>query len=70
MVLRLHIIGQLQEENEIVAIFKTQAELFEQVSKRIKTLHRYDVPCIVALGVENADKSFTSWVENQVDGVL
>ena len=57
--------NEVQEESEVVAIFKTRAELFEQVSERIKILHSYDVPCIVAIPIEQADEAFASWITKQ-----
>ncbi len=58
--------GQMQEESEIVVIFKTHAELFEQVEKRIKSLHSYETPCIVALPVEKSSKEFVGWVSSSI----
>ncbi len=58
--------GQMQEESEIVAIFKTRTELFEQVEERIKTMHSYDTPCIIALPIEKASQDFANWINSAV----
>ena len=41
--------GKLARESEVVLILKTRAELFSAVEARVKALHSYQNPCIVAL---------------------
>ncbi len=58
--------GEIAEEQEIVAIFKTRHDVFDRVCQRIETLHHYDVPCIVSLPVEKGCVEFLDWVGRQI----
>jgi len=54
--------GKIQKEKEVVVIFKTREELFPSLEARIKELHSYDTPCIVALPVTAASKDYLQWI--------
>ncbi len=56
---------KLCRENEAVLILKTTEEHVEELTARIKQLHSYDCPCIVALPVESGNSEFLKWVEQQ-----
>lgn len=51
-----------QTSAETAMILKTRAELFDTISERIKALHSYDCPCIVALPVEKGHQPFLDWI--------
>lgn len=57
--------GELCEENEVVMILKTMDKLFESLKDEILSLHSYENPAIVKLGVNDASEKFASWVEAQ-----
>ena len=52
----------LQHEGEVLLIVKTRAELFERVAKRVKELHSYDVPEVIALPIVKASKKYLDWM--------
>lgn len=54
--------GKLNIECEILMIFKTREELFDIVEKRIKQLHSYEVPEIIAVPVSSCSKSYLDWI--------
>jgi len=54
--------GKEQVAAETGMILKTQADLFDAVSERIKALHSYDCPCITALSVERGYQPFLDWI--------
>ncbi len=54
--------GKIEEADETVIIFKTRATLFQAVEARVKELHKYSAPCIVALPVENGSKPYIDWI--------
>ena len=56
--------GELQEDTETIIILKTKMSLFEQVSAKIKELHSYECPCIVALPISIGEKNFLDWINN------
>ena len=54
--------GAVCDEGEAVLIAKTQDSLAEAATARIKALHSYEVPCIVAFDAR-ASKDFLEWVK-------
>ncbi|TGY87603.1 divalent-cation tolerance protein CutA [Marinicauda algicola] len=57
--------GEVKEEGEIVALFKTAADRAERARDRLVALHPYEEPCVIALGVETGASApgFLDWVE-------
>ena len=54
--------GRLRDDREAVLIVKTRAALLGRLVKRVKTLHSYSVPCIVAWPITGGNSDFISWV--------
>jgi periplasmic divalent cation tolerance protein len=54
--------GEVQEGEEIAAIFKTSGSAMTEAAKRIAELHSYDVPAITATTAGWAPGSFADWV--------
>ena len=54
--------GQVQREPEQLLLIKTRAELFEIVRAKIRTLHSYDTPEIVALPIAAGDADYLAWI--------
>jgi len=57
--------GKIQDDNEAVIIAKTRAELFTEVVEKVKTIHSYDCPCIIALPILTGDKEYLDWVKEE-----
>ncbi len=49
-------------EQETLIISKTRAELFSALEKRVKQLHSYEVPEIVAIPITQGSKSYLDWI--------
>lgn len=54
--------GRLEENAETVLILKTRESLFPALEERVRELHSYETPCIVALPVANANPAFLDWI--------
>ena len=54
--------GKLARESEVVLILKTRAELFSAIEARVKELHSYDNPCIIALPIAAGAAPFLAWL--------
>ena len=52
----------IEEESEAVMFVKTRDELVEEVIKRVKELHSYEVPCIVAFPIEKGNPDYLKWI--------
>jgi periplasmic divalent cation tolerance protein len=54
--------GAVQDEAEHMMIVKTRAELFARLEARVKELHSYAVPEIIALPIVEGAKSYLDWI--------
>lgn len=60
--------GQMQREAEVLVILKTTRERLDALRARIVELHPYDVPEILALGVESGHDPYLEWVRAEASG--
>ncbi len=49
-------------EQETLIISKTREELFSALEKRVKQLHSYEVPEIIAIPITQGSKSYLDWI--------
>jgi periplasmic divalent cation tolerance protein len=57
--------GKVQEDHEVVMIAKTSQALIEDLIKKVKSLHSYSVPCIVAVPISTGNPEFLEWIEKE-----
>jgi periplasmic divalent cation tolerance protein len=60
--------GQECNEAECLLLIKTSSEKFEAVRARIRLLHSYQVPEIVALPITAGDPAYLDWLRASVKG--
>jgi len=60
--------GEVQRETEQLLLIKTRAALFEIVRAKIRTMHSYETPEIVALPIVAGDADYLSWMAGVVRG--
>ncbi len=58
--------GEIQEDQERLLIIKTTQRAYGDLEKRLKELHPYDVPEIIALPVEQGNSDYIKWVNENV----
>lgn len=59
--------GKICREREALMIVKTTARRFVKLQKRVKQLHRYTVPEIIALPIINGSTDYLRWVREMTD---
>jgi len=60
---------RLSRENERLLVIKTRNSLFGKLEKRIKELHSYEIPEVIALPVVAGSKDYLDWVaDNTLEG--
>lgn len=59
--------GAVQEDDEVVLILKTRAELTEQVAERVRALHSYTCPCVAVLPVTGGNPAYLDWLLAETD---
>lgn len=57
---------KVQNDQEVILIAKTTHNLVPEVIERVKSLHSYVCPCVVALTVDAGNPAFINWVEREV----
>jgi periplasmic divalent cation tolerance protein len=55
--------GKIWDEKEWVLIVKTRKRRFEELEKKVKLLHSYSVPEIIALPIVEGSASYLKWLE-------
>jgi len=58
--------GKLEEAPEGAFLAKTTAARFEALRARIRALHSYSLPCIMAVPAAAGDLAFLDWVRDGV----
>jgi uncharacterized protein involved in tolerance to divalent cations len=55
--------GKVEAADEVMLSIKTRADLFEAVRIRIRQLHSYETPEILAISAEAVDADYLVWLE-------
>ncbi|HEY4548635.1 MAG TPA: divalent-cation tolerance protein CutA [Pedomonas sp.] len=57
--------GRIERDAETIAIFKTTADRIEALVARLREIHPYDTPCIVAWPVIGGFGPYLEWVKTE-----
>lgn len=55
--------GKIEDEPEVLMIAKTQRSLFERLSEKVKELHGYSVPEIIAIPIAEGSQAYLNWLK-------
>jgi periplasmic divalent cation tolerance protein len=55
--------GVVETSEEVSLMLKTREALFGTLSARVKALHPYEVPCIIASEIVMAEPAYAAWLE-------
>lgn len=55
--------GKIEDDAEVLMIVKTQRYLFEPLKSRVKELHSYTVPEIIALPIIEGSGEYLNWLK-------
>ncbi len=59
--------GKMDCAREVLLILKTTKKAFPQIVKRIRNLHSYQTPEIIALPIVCGEKSYLNWITESVN---
>jgi periplasmic divalent cation tolerance protein len=59
--------GALEQAGEAALILKTRAELVERLIARIRELHNYECPCVVALPIAAGNPDYLDWIARETE---
>ena len=61
--------GEVQSAGEAAFFAKTTEDCFDALVKKIRELHSYELPCIVAMPLARGDAAFLGWIGENVRSV-
>ena len=59
--------GEFCQEQESLLLIKTSSKSWPNLEKRIKSLHSYSVPEIIAMPIESGNPEYLDWID-QITG--
>ena len=54
--------GKVESSQEAILIAKTKNTLVEKLMAKVKELHSYSVPCVLALPISQGNPGYLSWL--------
>jgi periplasmic divalent cation tolerance protein len=60
--------GKLTWSDEVLLFIKTTRGRFDQLQERVKELHSYSLPEIVAVTIDEAFDKYIEWIDSSVGG--
>lgn len=54
--------GRVERETEVPLLVKTRDELFDAVCRRVRALHPYETPGIMAVEIKRVNPDYRDWV--------
>lgn len=58
--------GKNERAEECLILLKSRKDLFEKISNKVKALHSYEVPEIIALEISQGSDKYLEWIENSL----
>jgi periplasmic divalent cation tolerance protein len=58
--------GQVTTDRETLLIIKTTDERYEELEQRVKELHSYSTPEVIAFKIERGSSEYLSWLQDSV----
>ena len=55
--------GTLEDEKEVLMIVKTRVKLFSALTSKVKELHSYTVPEIIAMPIVDGSEEYINWLQ-------
>lgn len=59
--------GKIEDDKELLMIVKTQRHLFDRLAAKVKEIHSYDVPEIIALPIVGGSPDYLRWLQESTD---
>ncbi|MBU1026295.1 MAG: divalent-cation tolerance protein CutA [Candidatus Margulisbacteria bacterium] len=57
--------GKIEEGREAILIAKTKQSLVKKLTERVKALHSYSCPAIIALPIESGSSDYLKWIDKE-----
>ncbi|MDP2158463.1 MAG: divalent-cation tolerance protein CutA [Nitrospirota bacterium] len=57
--------GKIEDEGEVLMLVKTRKEFFRDLEKRVKEIHPYTVPEIIAIPILEGSAEYLQWLSEE-----
>ena len=58
--------GNIENDEELLLLIKTSQGTYESLEQRIRALHPYELPEIIAVSIQAGQKDYIKWIENSL----
>lgn len=58
--------GKMTEDEEVLLLIKSVQEKFEAIRSRIRNIHTYQTPEVIALPITDGDANYLNWLRKQL----
>ena len=58
--------GKINESSEVMLALKTRRDLFDRIVSRVRSLHIYDTPEVIALPIVDGSPDYLKWIDSSV----
>ncbi len=59
--------GEILDEKEWLLVIKTQSQRFDELEKRVRSLHSYSVPEIISLPIQKGSSNYLRWINENTE---
>lgn len=59
--------GNLENDQESILLVKSLVSKVDDIIKRVKELHSYENPAIIALPIINGSKDYLTWLKEEIE---
>ncbi len=61
--------AKVEDAREYLIMIKTRASLYSRVERRIRELHSYEVPEVIALSIGKGSRPYLDWICDNTDAL-
>lgn len=58
--------GKIVNSKEYQVILKTKSANFTKIERAIKKLHNYDLPEVISVDIQKANKGYLTWIDKEI----
>ncbi len=58
--------GKLEKDEELLLFIKTSQGAYHALEQRIRALHPYELPEIIAVPIQTGQEDYTRWIESNI----
>jgi len=59
--------GKIEDDKEVLMIVKSRRKHFVAISKKVKEMHSYEVPEVIALPIVDGAENYLKWLQESTE---